>query len=147
MQVVHAKGCVPTITTLGEHKHMYFFYICLFHITIHSTLFRDINESLLYLTDSDEEDPFFLMSPSAAKAKERGSVGQCLLADPLLLLAVVGGGSWGRCIVDQGQKLPSSPHQRRIGPQKKSTPVSWAAPSLKSADTCSKGRPQLSKQR
>jgi hypothetical protein len=92
---------------LGEYKHIYFFlYLSFQYYRLHSTLFRDIDESLLYLADSDEEDPFFPMSPSAAEAKERGSVGQRLLADPLSSLAAVGGGSRGRCIVDQGQKTP-----------------------------------------
>ena len=82
---------MPTETTLGEYKHIYFFlYLSFQYYRLHSTLFRDIDESLLYSTDSDEEDPFFLMSPSAAKAKKRGSGGQRLLADPLSLLAASG---------------------------------------------------------
>ena len=59
------------------------------------------------------------------------------------LVQILGAGA----LLIRDKKLPSSPHQRNIGLQKKSTPVSWAAPSLKSADKCSKGRPQLSKQR
>jgi len=107
---VHAKGSVPTETTLGEYKHLYFFFIFVFHITAHSTLFRDIDESLLY--SSDEEDPYFLMSPSAAK--EHVTVDQRLLADPLSSLGVVGGGSRGRCN-DQGRKTPffSPPKKHR----------------------------------
>ena len=54
------------------------------------------------------------MSPPAVEAKDRGSGGQRLLADPLSLLAAVGGGSQGRCI-DQGQKTPffSPPKKHR----------------------------------
>ena len=54
------------------------------------------------------------MSPSAAKAKECGSAGQRLLADPLSSLAAMGGGSRGRCI-DQGQNTPffSPPKKHR----------------------------------
>ena len=90
---------------------IYFFLYLSFHITIHSTLFRDnIDESLLY--SSDEEDPYFLMSPSAAK--EHVTVDQRLLADPLSSLEAVGGGSWGRCN-DQGRKTPffSPPKKHR----------------------------------
>ena len=92
-----------------------FLYLSFQYYRLHSTLFRDIDESLLYSTDSDEEDPFFLMLPLVAKAKKRGSGGQRLLADPLLSLAAVGGGSRGRCIVDQGQKTPffSPPKKHR----------------------------------
>ena len=122
---------------------IYFFLYLSFHITIHSTLFRDnIDESLLY--SSDEEDPYFLMSPLTAK--ENVTVDQRLLADPLSSLEAGGGVVLGASAMIRDGKLPFSRHQRSIGPQKKSTPVSWAAPSLKSADTCSKDRPQLSKQ-
>ena len=83
---------MPTETTLSEYKHIYFFlYLSFQYYRLHSTLFRDIDESLLYSTDSDEEDPFFLMPPSAVEAKDRGSGGQRLLADPL---SVSGGGGW-----------------------------------------------------
>ena len=141
------EACLPKQPWVSISTYTSFLYLSFQYYRLHSTLFRDIDESLLYSTDSDEEDPFFLMLPSAVEANERGSGGQRLMADLLLSLAAVGGGSRGRCI-DQGHKTPfSSPPKKSIGPQKKSTPVSWAAPSLKSADTCSKGRPQLSKQR
>lgn len=81
---------MPTETTLGEYKHILFLYLSFQYYRLHSTLFRDIDESLLYSTDSDEEDP-------------------------LSSIAAVGGGSRGRCIVDQGQKTPffSPPKKHR----------------------------------
>ena len=91
-----------------------FLYLSFQYYHLHSTLFRDIDESLLYSTDSDEEDPFFLMSPSASEAKGRGSGGQRLLADPLSSIVVVGGDSRGQCL-DKGQKTPffSPPKKQR----------------------------------
>ena len=103
--------------------HIYFFlYLSFQYYYLHSTLFRDIDESLLYSTDSDEEDPFFLMLPSAVEANERGSGGQRLMADLLLSLAAVGGGSRGRCI-DQGHKTPffSPPKKHRTAEEINST--------------------------
>lgn len=82
---------------------IYFFLYLSFHITIHSTtLFRDnIDESLLY--SSDEEDPFFLMSPSAAN--EHVTVDQRLLADPLSSLEAVGVVLGAGAMIREG-KLP-----------------------------------------
>ena len=100
------EACLPKQPWVSTSTYTSFSYLSLHYYRLHSTLFRDIDESLLYSTDSDEEDPFFLMSPSAAKAKGRDSGGQCLLADP---------DSRGRCIVDQGQKTPffSPPKKHR----------------------------------
>ena len=116
------EACLPKQPWVSISTYTSFLYLSFQYYRLHSTLFRDIDESLLYSTDSDEEDPFFLMSPSAAKAKECGSGGQRLLADSLLSLAAVGGGSRGRCI-DQGHKTPffSPPKKHRTAEEINST--------------------------
>jgi hypothetical protein len=80
MQVVHAKGSVPTKTTLGEYKRIYFYLYSSFHFTVYSTLVREIDDSLLYLTDSDEEET---PDPRLLAVEGCGLGGQPLLDDPL----------------------------------------------------------------
>ena len=132
------EACLPKQPWVSTSTYTSFLYLSFQYYRLHSTLFRDIDESLLYSTDSDEEDPFF-----SCRHRQPWPRGVVQGASACWLVQILGAGA----LLIRDKKLPSSPHQRNIGLQKKSTPVSWAAPSLKSADKCSKGRPQLSKQR